>query len=153
MRIPYKTKVTQANTTYRELRALDRNLVLDKAQEIIDLDNELKKYNSPDSITLNSPNPNMPRMSPPYGKGRNSARSMCEGIINNMRHGTQYDLSDKSMDGLAESFRVAHSIVDSFEQVIFYEVDEWPKKEVPAVHTDTFLDLFEVDTIIFKRKV
>ena len=155
IKIPYKNKITGANTQYRELSPLDRNLVLDKAQEVINLDNELKKYNSPDSVTLNAPNPNMPKMTPPYGRGRNSARSICEGTLDNIKNGTQRDLSDRTMGGLSEAFRVAHSIVDTFEEVEFYEVTTFPKTTVPTLEKGTTLeDLFEVEsiTVTYRKK-
>ena len=156
MRIPYIKKITSANTEYRQLKPLDRNIVLDKCQEVVDLDNELKKYNSPDSHTLNAPNPKMPRMSPPYGKGKNSARSMCEGTLDNFKTGTQYDLSDKTMDGLQEAFRVAHSIVDEFEEVEFECVDSFPKsKPVQQEASPTTLeDLFDIEsiTVTYRKK-
>jgi hypothetical protein len=156
MKIPYIKKKTSANTEYRQLRPLDRKLILDKCQEVVDLDDALKKFNSPDSQTLNAPNAKMPRMTPPFGQGRNSARSMCEGTLDNFKIGTQYDLSSKTMDGLDEAFRVAHSVVDEFEEVDFHEVDSFPKT-APVIDTSnsTFNDLFnyyEIETITLRRK-
>ena len=153
MKIPYIKKITSANTEYRQLKPLDRNTVLDKCKEVVDLDNELRKYNSPDSHTLNAPNPNMPKMTPPHGRGRNSARSMCEGVLDNMK-GSQRDFSDKQMNGVQEAFRVAHSIVDEFEEVEFEEVDSFPK-HTTTVDTiekgSTFEDLFEI-VVTVRRK-
>lgn len=157
--IPYKNKPRPqgTNTTYRELTKEDQRFVKEQCKTIIDVDDVCKHSSDPElqkvHKTLNAPNNKMPRRSPAYGGGKNSARSMAEGIIDNFNKG-QYNISHIQMPGLEEAFRVASGILNSVEEVEFEEVTSLPKPKpvyTPDTSDTTFEDLFEI-TITVRKK-
>ena len=150
--IPYKSKVTNANTNYKETRFVDTKWVLDQCKTLV-------LVADTEGDRLLALNPKMPKQSTGH---RNSPKSMCEGVIDNFNNG-QYNFSDKTMQGITESFRIGEELIEDFEAVEFVEVDTWPKISVPktpevSTSENTFTDLFDIESIVvntttvYKRK-
>lgn len=152
--IPYKKKTTTANTQYNQTTSSDLKHILNDCNRVVEVATECERQGIMDGKKLYSNNGIMPRQS--SGK-MNSPRSMCEGIIENFNKG-QYDLSDKQMQGITESFRVASEIINDFEEVTFEEVDTLPKLnstrtfDTSAINETTLSELWEIETITFRKK-
>lgn len=116
-----KPRPEGTNTTYHQLRVEDRKSLLEDCKMLVDFTNECKKHNDPVWMTLEAGTPKMPRRSAAYGGGRNSAYSICEGIIENFKKG-QYDISHKQMPAIVEAFRIAHNALEEFDEIDFKEV-------------------------------
>lgn len=131
----YVKKNVKANTEYRSTSRDDLDMVLEQCKQIVSVTNECSRSNNKDLLhaaaTLNSRNPKIPRQS---GGKVNSAKSMCEGVLDNFKNG-QYDLSIKTCIGVQEAFRVASVIFDNFEEVTFTEVDSLPRLVAPVAKT------------------
>lgn len=127
--INYKKKVTTANTQYNETTSWDLAWILSQSQRLIQTATDCEIHKVSEGSRLFTRNGNLPKQS--SGK-MNSPKSMCEGVLDNFHKG-QYDLSDKQMQGIEESFKVANEIIEDFEQVEFIE-GELPKlrSKLPA---------------------
>jgi len=144
-KIPYIKKRTTANTEYRQTARTDTRWVIDQCKRLVEVAQACVKNGIIEGAALNAPNPKMPRMS---SGNRNSASTMCEGVVENFNQG-QYDLSNKQCDGLEEAFRIGSNVIEDFEEVIFEEVTSLPKLQsskapVPETCNSVFSDLFDV---------
>ena len=158
-RIEYKLKETNANTQYVEIRKSNLDWILTQCEKLVSVANACKtlKIDGGDGAELFKPNVLMPKMS--TGQ-RNSAYTMCEGIINNFKssgNNAQRDLTDKTMKGLTEAFKTGFNIIEDFDKVEFVQVDELSKiKSVIDVSDEEtlFSTMFAVDSIIvtYKKK-
>lgn len=154
-KIPYIKKRTTANTEYRQTTSSDTKWVLEQCKRLVEVAQACEANGIKEGAALNAPNPKMPRMS--NGK-RNSASTMCEGVIDNFNQG-QYDLSNKQCDGVEEAFRIGSDVIDNFEEVTFEEVTSLPKLQsskapIPETCNSVFSDLFEVEcvTVVYRKK-
>jgi hypothetical protein len=140
-------------TVYRETVKDDLDYIQDCLEKIVERDDVCRRCQEPElkeiSQRLNQPNAQMPRRSAQHGGGRNSARSMADGVIENFKQG-QYDISHRQMPGIEEAIRTASELFTDIEAVVFEEVDELPKKKPAAAAApapDTFNDLFEIEIV------
>jgi len=153
-KIPYKKKATTANTQYNQTTSTDLKHILNECKRLVEVATECERQGITDGKKLYSNNGIMPRQS--SGK-MNSPKTMCEGVIDNFNKG-QYDLSDPQMKGITESFRVAHDVIEDFEEVVFEEVTNLPKLnstkvfDTSTIPDSTLSDLWEIDSMTFRRK-
>lgn len=148
--IKYKNKSTSAGTQYRSISTNDRNWVLDQCRTVSGLVDVCAKT-SESTLTaihteLVAPSIVMPKQS--TGK-RNSVKSMVDGVLDNFKTG-QYDLSDKTMIGLTESFMISSKHFNNCDAVEF--VEESVQDQVEVNHVD---DLFDIEsiTVTYKKRV
>lgn len=151
-KILHKLKSTSAGTTYHDMLTADKKWLLDQAERLAQVGNGCNSINAVEGERLYKTNPNLPRQ----GNGKmNSPTTMCEGIVDNIRKGTQRDLTDKQLKGLEEAFRVGSEVINDFEAVTFEEVSTLPKLPSNPLPVDTsgstFNDLFEI-TVTVRRK-
>lgn len=138
-------KFTTANTTYYETSRSDTSSILNQCRDIVEMDNQLKNQTDQELYNIhkkfNTANKQMPGKSASYGGGPNNVRSMCEGVIDNFNDG-QYNVSNKTVKGLSEAFRVAASVFETFEEFDFEEVSSLPKSDRMVDGGDVFNSLF-----------
>ena len=147
--IKYVKKNVRAATEYRSTSKDDLNWVLEQCRKLIRVADACEQSTNRDllnaALVLNTRIPGIPRQS---GGKTNSARSMCEGTLENFSQG-QYDLSIKTCAGLEEAFRIAANIFDEFEGVVFEEVVELPRLVAPVAEVESpFGDLWEQYEIV-----
>jgi hypothetical protein len=152
-KIPYKSTVTNSNANYRQTLSQDTKWVLDQCKTLVQVAEACIKEGIKEGDRLTHTNPNIPRQ----GTGKvNSCHTMCQGVLDNFNT-HQRDMTDKTMAGITEAFRVGEEVINDFEDVVFEEVDKLPKIYAPqdTIPTGTTLgDLFEIETVTvtYRRK-
>ena len=148
-KIPYVSRVTNSNANYKKTLTSDTNWVLEQCKQLV----QVAGLGVIEVAALNTKNPNIPKQS----SGRpNTPKSMCEGVIDNFNN-SQYDLTDKTMQGVQEAFRIGADIINDFEEVDFHEVDKLPKIPKPIIEVDSipnnsmYEDLFEIVINVRKK--
>lgn len=160
--VPFSTKDTTAGTVYCQTNIIDRNAVLEQCKTIVDFDNKCATESPIVSSILNRPLKGVIRKSVRHGGGYNSARSICEGIVDNFNKG-QYDFSLPQLTAIEEAFKVAHGILPDFWEVNFEPTTELlrikvkkveQKKDEPVTPESMIKEFFDIDsvTITYKKK-
>lgn len=148
--IKYKNKNTTAGTQYRSISKNDRNWVLDQCRTVsglVDVCAKTSEFPLCDiGVELTAATITLPRQS--TGK-RNSVKSFVDGVLTNFQTG-QYDLSDKTMAGVTESFMQASAHFTSVDAVEFVEESVVPTSTEKSVMEDLF-DIESI-TVTYKRK-
>ena len=147
-------KVTEAKTQYRQIRQFDLDWILEQCKDIVAVTKGLTAEYKSIKEDLEKPRVLLPKLST---GGRNSAFSMCEGVVENFSKG-QYNLTDKQCDGLVEAFRVANEYYE-VDTVEFDEVVNLPKlplksPKVTEMPTSTIGDFFDIEsiTVTYRKK-
>ena len=153
--IHYKKKDTNANTQYVEVNPSDLDFILKQCETLVTVANQCKEHKIKEGDDFFKPNVLMPKQS--TGK-RNTAESMCSGILDNFKSG-QRDLTDKTMQGLHEAFKVGEAIIEGFESVQFEEAESLPKlkpilDKIEETELSIFETMFDVEsiTVTYRKK-
>jgi hypothetical protein len=150
--IKYKKKETNANTQYVEVNPTDLDFILNQCKQLVDVATQCKEHKIKEGDDFFKPSVLMPKQS--TGK-RNTAESMCSGVIDNFSSG-QRDLTEKTMTGLHEAFKVGEAIIEDFHSVEFEECDSLPKLSAPVIESKgtTMEDLFDIEsiTVTYRKK-
>lgn len=165
--VPFTTKNTTAGTVYCRTLPTDRDAVLEQCKTIVDFDDECATESPIVSSILNRPIKNITRKSLKHGGGYNSARSVCEGVVDNFNKG-QYDFSVPQLTAIEEAFKVAHGVLTDFWEIDWDPVSVLPKlklednkvvkvpakKEEPVTPESMIGEFFDIEsiTITYKRK-
>lgn len=148
--IKYLNKATTAKTQYREISKENERWILDSCKQIVKWVDELKQCENQteevqDAIMeLTARRSRMPKRSQEYGGGYNSVYTMCEGTVENFKHG-QYNLSSKTMKGLEEAFKIANRVSNGeIDEVWFDESNTLKDENTKPITRTTYSDLFEI---------
>lgn len=99
--IEYEPKNTQARTQYNKINNKDMEYLLDLFTRYMSLMGELrnnkdKNYSNLTNEYWSSKNKHLPKGI----EGLNTPESFISGMLNNMKYGSQYDLSDTQMNAI-----------------------------------------------------